>query len=145
LPNNIFLFVTIDKFDPYPVLVNINKLKPYEFIEDITLQPILANPSDLVVDEHVQTKETEPILFENANFEPIKFKLINSYLTHGNITGTNVSIHYYDDVHIEFNYVLVRNDQDDTFSEKPIDICILEVWNPKSRIHLQPMSYYHLK
>jgi hypothetical protein len=55
LPNNIILLVTIDKFDPNPILVNINKLKPYKFIEDITLQPILANLSDLVVDEHVQT------------------------------------------------------------------------------------------
>jgi len=55
LPNNIILLVTIDKFDSNPIHVNINKLKPCKFIEDITLQPILANPSDLVVDEHVQT------------------------------------------------------------------------------------------
>jgi hypothetical protein len=54
LPNNIVLLVTIDKFDPNPILVNINKLKPYMFIEDITLQPVLVNPSDMVVDEHVQ-------------------------------------------------------------------------------------------
>jgi hypothetical protein len=38
LPNNTFLLVTIDKFDPNPVFVNINKLKPYRFIEDKTLQ-----------------------------------------------------------------------------------------------------------
>jgi hypothetical protein len=55
LPNNIILLLTIDKFDPNPILVNINKLKPYRFIEDIILQPILANLSDVVVDEHVQT------------------------------------------------------------------------------------------
>jgi hypothetical protein len=36
LPSNIIFFVTIDKFDPNPVLVN-NKLKPYMFIEDGTL------------------------------------------------------------------------------------------------------------
>jgi hypothetical protein len=29
-------FVTIDKFDPNPLLVNINKLKPYRFIEEKT-------------------------------------------------------------------------------------------------------------
>jgi hypothetical protein len=37
------------------VLVNINKLKPYRFIENRTLQPILVKPSDLVIDELVQT------------------------------------------------------------------------------------------
>jgi hypothetical protein len=47
LPNNIVLLVIIDKFDHNPILVNINKLKPYRFIEDHTLQPILAKPSDL--------------------------------------------------------------------------------------------------
>jgi hypothetical protein len=31
------LLVTIDKFDPNPMLVNVNKLKPYKFIEDRTL------------------------------------------------------------------------------------------------------------
>jgi predicted glycosyltransferase len=29
--NNITFLVTIEKFDPNPVLVNINKLKPYRF------------------------------------------------------------------------------------------------------------------
>ncbi len=35
------LLVIIDKFDHNPVVVNINKLKPYKFIEDHTFQPIL--------------------------------------------------------------------------------------------------------
>jgi hypothetical protein len=42
LPNNIVLLVTIDKFDSNLILVNINKLKPYKFVEDQTLQPILV-------------------------------------------------------------------------------------------------------
>jgi hypothetical protein len=29
LPNNIVLLINVDKFDPNPMLVNINKLKPY--------------------------------------------------------------------------------------------------------------------
>jgi hypothetical protein len=33
--------MTIDKFDHNPVSVNINKLKPYRFVEDHTLQPII--------------------------------------------------------------------------------------------------------
>jgi len=55
LPNNIILFITIDKFDPNPILVNVNKLKLYRFIEDKTLQFILVNPSDLVANEPIQT------------------------------------------------------------------------------------------
>lgn len=35
--NNTMLLMTIDKFDPNPILVNINKLKPYRFVEDRTL------------------------------------------------------------------------------------------------------------
>jgi hypothetical protein len=34
--------MTIDKFDPNLVLVNINKLKPYRFVEDQTPQLVLA-------------------------------------------------------------------------------------------------------
>jgi hypothetical protein len=36
LLNNITLLVIIDKFDPNPILININKLKPYWF-QDITV------------------------------------------------------------------------------------------------------------
>jgi hypothetical protein len=53
LPNNIVLLVTIDKFDPKLVLVNVNKLKPYMFIEDKTLQPIWVKLGDLVTDEPI--------------------------------------------------------------------------------------------
>jgi hypothetical protein len=31
LPNNTSLLVVVDKFDPNPILVNINKLKAYHF------------------------------------------------------------------------------------------------------------------
>jgi hypothetical protein len=31
LPNNITFLVIVNKFDPNPILVNINKLKPYRF------------------------------------------------------------------------------------------------------------------
>jgi hypothetical protein len=33
LPNNTILFVTIDKFDPNPMLVNINKFKRYKSLK----------------------------------------------------------------------------------------------------------------
>ncbi len=32
LPNNIILLINIDKFEPNPILVNINKLKPYWYL-----------------------------------------------------------------------------------------------------------------
>jgi hypothetical protein len=38
LPNNIYQ-ATLDKFDPKPInvkLVNVNKLKPYQFLDDET-------------------------------------------------------------------------------------------------------------
>jgi hypothetical protein len=33
LPNNIVLFVTIEKFETNLVLVNVNKLKPYKYMK----------------------------------------------------------------------------------------------------------------
>jgi hypothetical protein len=33
LPNNNVLLVTIEKFETNPVLVNVNKLKPYKYME----------------------------------------------------------------------------------------------------------------
>jgi hypothetical protein len=36
LPNNIIFLVIMDKFDPNHILTNINKLKPYKFLDDET-------------------------------------------------------------------------------------------------------------
>jgi hypothetical protein len=33
LPNNIMLLVTIEKFENNPMLVNVNKFKPYKYME----------------------------------------------------------------------------------------------------------------
>jgi hypothetical protein len=33
LPNNTVLLVTIEKFETNPVLVNVNKLRPYKYME----------------------------------------------------------------------------------------------------------------
>jgi hypothetical protein len=49
--------VIINKFNPNLVLVNINKLKPYQFVEDSTLQPILVKPNDLLPKELVETNK----------------------------------------------------------------------------------------
>jgi hypothetical protein len=50
------------------VLININKLKPFRFIEDRTLQLVLVKPSDLVTDEPIQTKEPDSLPFELKGF-----------------------------------------------------------------------------
>jgi hypothetical protein len=63
----LFIFVTIDKFDLNPMFVNINKLKPYRFIEDKTLQHVVVKPSDLAIDEHVQTKKPKPLPSEHED------------------------------------------------------------------------------
>ncbi len=139
MPNNIIILVTIDKFDPNPILIYINKLKPYKFIiENKILQHVLANLSDLVIDEHVQTKELEPLPIENANSRFVEFEPVNNYLTHGYIIGIDVPIHYHNGVPIEFNYLPDCNDQNNTFSKGPINICTLEVYNPINRIYSLP-------
>jgi hypothetical protein len=117
LPNNYVLLVIIDKFDPNPVLVNINKLKPYKFIEDRTLQPILAKLSDLVTDEPVQTDELEPLLIELEDLQPIEFELVNNHFTHGSIEGTYVLVHYHDvpnqnNLHIIASFLCTYNRRD---------------------------------
>ncbi len=33
LPNNTMLLVTIKKFETNPMLINVNKLKPYKYME----------------------------------------------------------------------------------------------------------------
>jgi hypothetical protein len=33
LPNNTILFVSINNFEPDPILVNVNKLKPYKYVD----------------------------------------------------------------------------------------------------------------
>jgi len=39
LPNNIIILVFVNKFEPNPVLINVNKLKPYTYV-DQTLKRI---------------------------------------------------------------------------------------------------------
>jgi len=102
-PNNTILFVTIDKFDPNPMLVNMNKLRPYMFIEDRILQPILVKPSDLVIDEPIQTKELDSQPTELKDFQPIELKPIC-------IKGIDVVVHHYHNVLVQDNDVTGNND-----------------------------------
>jgi len=56
-------------------------------------------------------------------------------LTHGSIIGTNVPIHYHEDVYVGFNYLANYNDQNNTFTKKYINVCNLEIYNIKSYIY----------
>jgi hypothetical protein len=49
LLNNTTLLMIIDKFDRNPILVNINKLKPYMFAEDNTFQHVLVKLRDFFI------------------------------------------------------------------------------------------------
>ncbi len=49
------LLMTIDKFDPNLVLVNINKLKLYRCVKDHIFQPVIAKLNDLLSKESVET------------------------------------------------------------------------------------------
>ncbi len=42
LPNNIILLVSVNNFEPNPILVSVNKLKPYKY-EDQTLKGIQSS------------------------------------------------------------------------------------------------------
>ncbi len=52
--------MTINKFHLNLVLViNINKLKPYRFMEFQTLQPVLAKPSDFLTKEPMEVTHSD--------------------------------------------------------------------------------------
>jgi hypothetical protein len=67
------------------MLVNINKLKPYRFIEDQILQLVLVKPSEVVIDELVQTKKIDSLPIEFEGFQPIEFEPVYNYLTPSHI------------------------------------------------------------
>ncbi len=118
------------------MLVNINKLKPYRFIEDKTLQVILVKPNDLVTNEHVQTRKPKPPI-EPKEFQPIEFELVCNYLTLGSIKGTYV--------HVHDNDVIGSYNRNKMFRNTLIDIYFLGVFNPKGCVHSQPHRHFYLK
>jgi hypothetical protein len=69
-------------------------------IEDKTLQPVITKPNDPATNEHVQTKELEPLPIELEDLQLVEFELVNNHLTLGSIKRTYVHVHYYHDVHV---------------------------------------------
>jgi hypothetical protein len=70
--NNTPLLVIIDKFDPNPILININKLKPYQF-QDTTISQGLES----IVKRGRDTTNTQiginTVILENAHDTCTKF------------------------------------------------------------------------
>jgi hypothetical protein len=127
------------------MFVNINKLKPYKFIEDKTLRLILFKPSDLVTNEPVQTKELVPLLVEFEDFQHAKFEPINIHFIPSNIKAIDVFVHHYHNLPIQNNNVVVSNDPNNMFGKAFIDVYLLRVFNPKGYVHSQPHSHFCMK
>jgi hypothetical protein len=79
--------MTDDKFDHNLILVNINKLKPYKFVEDHTVQPILDKPDDFLSKELVEVTHFDN-LFTKQVIEVTHFdNLLNEELIEINHSG----------------------------------------------------------
>jgi ABC-type transport system substrate-binding protein len=61
----------MDKFNFNPILININKLKPYKFIDDNTLQLVFAKPNDLTTEILVQKEILNVHVCNHYNNAPI--------------------------------------------------------------------------
>jgi hypothetical protein len=114
------------------------------FIEDRSLQLVLVKPSDLVINEPIQTKESDSLLVELEGFQPIEFELVCKNLTPNNIKRTYVLVHHYHNVFVQDNDVIVSNDQNEMFRKALIDAYLLGVSNPKGYLHSQPHRHFYL-
>jgi hypothetical protein len=110
-------------------------LKPYWFIEYKTLPLVLVKPSDLIINELVQTREPDSLPIKLEGFQPVKFEPICNYLTPSSIKGTNVLVHHYHNVLVQDNDVISNNDQNDMLKKALIDVYLLGVSNLKSCVH----------
>jgi hypothetical protein len=59
------ILVTIDKFDPNPIPINISKLKPCKFVKDHTFQPLLAKINYLLLKEPVEIDQSGNMFTKN--------------------------------------------------------------------------------
>ncbi len=48
----------------------------------------------MVTNELVQTKRPKTLPIENENYELVEFEQVDNYLTHDNIIGIDVHVHY---------------------------------------------------
>ncbi len=64
------------------------------------MQVVLIKHNDLVMDEHVQIRESQPLPVEHEEFQHVEFERIYNYLTPSNIKGTYAHVHHYHNVHV---------------------------------------------
>ncbi len=73
LPNNIIIFIYVNNFEPNPVLVNFNKLKPYKYVDQTlkgiqsskhwtSLKSIDSNHREEKFDEHSKDHKIRKII-----------------------------------------------------------------------------------
>jgi hypothetical protein len=127
------------------MLVNINKLKPFRFIEDKTFQLVLVELGDLVNNKLVQTKDSIPLQVELEDFQLIEFELVNNHSTPSSIKTTYVLVHHYNNMHVQDNNVAVNNGRNEVFGKALIDVYLLGVSNPKGRVHSHPHNHFYMK
>ncbi len=92
----------------------------------------MVKPSNLVIDELIQTKELVPLLVEHEDFQLVGFKPISNHLTPGIIKVTDVLGHHYHNLPIWDNNVVVSND---VFKKALIDVYLLGVSKLKGYVH----------
>ncbi len=83
--NYTILLVTINKLDPNPIFVNINKLKPYRFTKDHILQLILAKLSDFLLKKPVEATHSDNMFTK----QPVEITHYNNLFNEKPI-GTNL-------------------------------------------------------
>ncbi len=90
MPNNTAPLVTIDKFDPNSTLVNINKLKPYRFVEDQTFQTLLTKSNDLLLENLTKTNNYDNLFIKKLVILDIPSNLVTKKLVKTHSRGLPV-------------------------------------------------------
>jgi len=71
LPNNIVLLVTVEKFETNPMLVNVNKLKPYKYMESKVQK---KEQQMLIYWEKTQVEFKMQILTQRRRMKDVNYK-----------------------------------------------------------------------
>ncbi len=87
----------------------------------------MVKPSDMVINEPVQTRELDSLPIEPEGFQLVEFELVCKYFTLNNIKGTYV--------HVQDNDVTSSNYWNNMFRKALIDVYLLGGSNIKGCVH----------
>ncbi len=93
----------------------------------------MVKPSDLVIDELVQTKEL--VSLEHEDFQHVGFEPVNNHLTLSSIKVIDVLVHHYHNLPVWDNIITVSIDANDMFGKALIDVYLLGLSNIKGYVH----------